>query len=172
MRTIPMALAAALVAALAACAPRRPEFPQPTKHHRQLSAWEGAWSVQLRQPGPPLFQGAAAQTDRFDIGGLWLISELQGDLEGQPFRAHAVIGYDTQKSKYTGFWIDSRSTAPICFEGDLSSDARSLVLVSTTKTVRLVTEWKDRNTRTLSILSIDRSGKETPTLEAVYSRKP
>lgn len=155
------------VVLLAACAPRSPEYPRPTKQHRQLSAWAGTWDVELSQGR---FHGRGTQTDQLDATGLWLVSRLEGRIEGQAWQANGMFGYDTSKGKYCGYWADSRSTSALALEGDLSSDGRTLVLYG--KGARLVIDWADANTRTLTIASFDRNGKEETALTATCRRKP
>lgn len=155
-----------LLAALGACAPRKPELPRPTKQHRQMAGWEGSWDVRFSQAR---YLGRGTQTDRLDAGGLWLISRLEGTLEGVPWQANGVIGYDSSKGKYCGYWADSRSATPLVLEGDLSSDGRTLVLWG--KTAKLVIDWTDKNTRTMTIAAFDRDGKEETSWTATYSRR-
>jgi hypothetical protein len=40
------------------------------------------------------------------LGGFWVVSESQADIAGTQMNAMQTIGYDPEKKKYVGTWVD------------------------------------------------------------------
>jgi hypothetical protein len=55
-------------------------------------------------PGAPPQSSRGVIVNRLVCGGLWLVSEFHNETTG--FDGHGIFGYDVQKKKYVGTWID------------------------------------------------------------------
>jgi hypothetical protein len=62
---------------------------------------------------------------RLICDGLWLVSDFEGS---SGFGGHGVHGYDVEKKKYVGTWIDSMSTLLHAKEGEWDAAKRTMTL--------------------------------------------
>src|SRR5204862_4531291 len=102
---------AAFVAAMAAgsLAQDAPQFPKPQKEHEWLQQLVGEWETEseiVAEPGKPPLKSKGSESARM-VGGFWIQSEHKGDAFGTPFTGILTLGYDVEKKKYIGTWIDS-----------------------------------------------------------------
>lgn len=105
--------------------------------HMAFLAWEvGEWDATITLPSPdgsePMVL-AGVQTDRLGACGLWLITDLRmkPGADGEPappYEGHGVLGYDPEKGKLVGIWIDSKTDWLATAEGGLSADGKRLTL--------------------------------------------
>jgi hypothetical protein len=109
---------------------------------------------------------------------MWMASDFEGDLGGIKFQGHGLDGYDQNKKKYVGVWVDSMSSAPMTMEGNY--DPRTKLLVMTGESVdpagqpqkfRTTTETKDKDHFTFKMYMIEPGGAEQLAFTIEYSRK-
>jgi len=85
-----------------------PETPKPGSETKIFQADLGTWNVEIKAwdgPGKPnLSKGK--ETNRM-LGDHWMITDFEGNMMGLDFTGHGVYGYDNDKKKYVGTWIDS-----------------------------------------------------------------
>jgi hypothetical protein len=62
------------------------------------------------------------------LGGYWVVNEMKGDMLGTPFAGIQTIGYDAEKKKYIGTWIDSASSQIWQYEGVIDESGKTLTL--------------------------------------------
>lgn len=125
------AIAGFLAAALAVPATLAAQgMPAPTKEHEWLHQLAGQWEADLEVsagPGqPPLKLKSTENTRR--IGGFWILSESEVTPPGMPFARALTLGYDPQKKKYMGTWVDSTSTRIGNYEGAMDAAGKTLTL--------------------------------------------
>ncbi len=105
--------------------------------HLKFLEWEaGDWdaTIVLSDPAggePQQFWGE--QTDREGACGLWLITDLRmvagkDGAEPPPYEGHGVLGYDPDKKKLVGIWIDSSTDWLATAEGSLDAAGKTLTL--------------------------------------------
>ena len=91
-------------------------MPQPTEHHRKLSALVGSWSGPEKLYPSPWGPGGEA-TGRMDarlaIDEFFLLQDYEEERDGRVvFRGHAVMGYDPREQSYLWYWFDSMGSPP------------------------------------------------------------
>lgn len=124
------ALFATLWASSAIVAQEIPQFPQPQKEHEWLQKFVGEWSSESKAsmgPGVPEMQCQGKMKSRM-LGGFWLISDNEGDMGGMKMAAVQTIGYDVEKKKYVGTWIDSMMNHMWKYEGTVDASGKKLTL--------------------------------------------
>ena len=132
MRKIAIAsfMAAVLAMSAALVAQDAPGIPAPTKEHEWLHQLAGPWEADLEVwagPGKPPLKLKSTENIR-RIGGFWILSEGEVTPPGMPFARALTLGYDPQKKKYAGTWVDSNSTHIGKYEGSMDAAGRTLTL--------------------------------------------
>jgi hypothetical protein len=112
------------------------------------------------------------------LGDLWLVTDFKSEMMGQPFQGHGIAGYDPARKKYVSTWTDSMSTTLGMMDSTYDAATRtmtgSMEAPDTTgkpTTHRMVTEWKDTDTRVFSICAPGPDGKEFCGLKITYKRR-
>ncbi len=152
---------------------------QPTPGHAHLKAREGVWdtTVKMMMPGMPPSESKGTETNTM-LAGLWLVSDLKGDIMGMPFLGHSIIGYDPATKKYICVWVDSMSAT--FSNGEGTCDAAGKVLSTTWEGPdpmgarmkwRQTDELKDPDTRVATIYMPGPDGKEAQHMVINYKRK-
>jgi hypothetical protein len=122
-------LAAAIVVPLATA--QSPEdFPKPQKEHQWLQQLAGNWEYDaemIMEPGQPPMKATGTETGRM-IGGFWAMMENKGEFMGTPFTGIMTLGYDPEKKKYVGSWIDNMTSYMWHYQGTLDSSGKVLTL--------------------------------------------
>jgi hypothetical protein len=188
MITLPLlrvSIALFAVAALSAAedAPKMPDMPAPVKQHDWLHRFVGDWEsdVQVNMvPGEPAIKGKGFERARL-LGGFWIVSEGTGEMEGMPGTMTSVmtLGYDPQKNKYVGTWVDSMTSYLWHYEGTVDASGQVLTLETEgpcpmrpgiTK-FREVIEFKSDDQRVLTSWILEDNGQWTKMVTANYRRK-
>lgn len=101
-----------------------------TAEHRWLKQFVGEWeTVSEASFGPELppitCKGEASYRM---LGELWLVSELKSEMMGTPIDAIQTLGYDPEKEKYVGTWIDTMMNHMWKYEGVVDESGKKLTL--------------------------------------------
>jgi hypothetical protein len=177
-----VALCAVLCCAAAgARAQDTPPMPKPGPEHELLKRDVGVWDATVEMMSP---QGGAPvvskgiETSTLGPGGLWLLSDFKSEMMGQPFQGHGITGYDPSKRKYIGTWVDSMSSGLGLVESTYDRAARKMTgsfagpdATGQTVNLKMVTEYKDDDTRVFTMYMIGPDGKETPSMRITYKRR-
>jgi hypothetical protein len=115
---------------------------------------------------------------KMDLGGLWLVSEFEGEFGGLKFKGRGLDTYDAAKKKYVSVWADSMSTTPMMMEGTYDEKAKTLTLAGEgpgmdgpkTK-YKSVLETKDDDTMLFTMSSPGKNGKDEVMINITYKRK-
>src|SRR5687768_8603137 len=85
-----------------------PQLPQPTKEHELLKKFVGEWESTAEAVAGPNMPAMTCKgrTSARMLGGFWVVIEGQTDMMGMKIDAVQTIGYDPQKKKYIGTWVD------------------------------------------------------------------
>jgi len=109
-------------------APQMPDLPGPVAEHEWLQQLAGEWTSTMKgEAGPdwPGFEAKGTESIR-SIGGFWIIAENHGDMMGMPYTGVLTLGYDSEKKKYVGTWIDSMTSYMWTYEGTREGDTLTL----------------------------------------------
>lgn len=123
---------ASLVLVVAVCAAtlEAQQPPQPDKAHEWLMQLVGEWETEAEivvQPGQPPITFKGTESVR-SVGGFWAVSEVHSKIFDQEITGIMTLGYDPQKQKYVGTWIDSNSHHLWQYEGSIDEAGRTLTL--------------------------------------------
>lgn len=113
-----------------AFAQESPQMPEPTKQHAWLDGFAGNWATKSEArmgPDQPSIECSGTLTSR-KLGGFWVLNEMKGDMGGAPMTGVQTIGYDEEKKKYVGTWVDSMTPFMWQYEGELDSSGKTLTL--------------------------------------------
>jgi hypothetical protein len=108
MKPFVMALACSISFAGISVA-QEPKMPAPQKEHELLKQFVGEWESEAKGsmgPGQPEMKCKGTISSRM-LGSFWVISESKGEVMGTTINAIQTIGYDAEKKKYVGTWVDS-----------------------------------------------------------------
>jgi hypothetical protein len=176
---------------------------KPQKEHEWLRQFEGTWECtssfkmdkSAAKPDNPKDQtpgarsdrdyteekGKGVETDKLALGGFWLMQEFKGEADGKPFEGHGMIGYDPGRKKYIMTWTNSMSPCFMMAEGEAETDGKTFTFTGESTDPhdgkackhRLVHEFKDKNSRTLTFYGTDAKdgGAERKMGEVKYTRR-
>jgi hypothetical protein len=151
------------------------EIPRPGPEHEQLKEMVGDWDAVMDMGGQ---KSQARATYKAICGGMWIASDFEGDLGGLKFQGHGLDGYDQQKKKYVGIWVDSMSSAPLHMEGDYDRAKKTLVMTGESRgpdgqpqKFRGTTETKDKDHFTFKMHMVQPGGEEQLAFTIEYTRR-
>jgi Protein of unknown function (DUF1579) len=107
-------------------------FPAPQQEHVALKQFVGQWTTTSKaheQPGQPAMECSGTISSRI-LGGFWVINELTGNMGGTTFTAIQTVGYDSDKKKYVGTWVDSMMNHLWHYEGEFDASGKKLILTA------------------------------------------
>jgi len=107
-------------------------MPQASAEHQGLEYEVGTWDAESQfwmTPDTEPLVSKAIEINKM-LGTMWLISDYQGDMGGISFFGHGQFGYDPNKKKYVGTWIDSMSPYLSVMEGTMDPTTKILTMIS------------------------------------------
>ena len=159
-----------------------PEHPSPEKEHEWLQQFVGEWESEFEvtiEPGQPPLKGKGEETVR-TLGGFWIVADGKSEMMGMPFSSVLTLGYDPERQKYVGTWVDSMSSYLWKYEGKVD-EAGQVLTVETTGPCHLaagalrkfkeVTEFKNKDYRVFTSSVQDEDGKWTTIVTGHFRRK-
>lgn len=176
LRTIvPTTLLLAASTFAATTALRQMPMPKPGPEHDVLKHMAGMWDADVQYGQFPASKGA--MDAKLELGGLWIVSNYTGEMgPGMPFTGHQVFGWDSQKKKYVGCWVDSGSTHMSLTEGTYDAASKTMTMTGegpdmsgkmATMTTLIKVQDADHHTFTMHM-----GGPETaPMMTIKYTRK-
>lgn len=114
--------------ALPVAAQELPELPGPVPEHDFLKRFVGQWtsnSVCETGPNQPSIMCEGEMNCRM-LGEFWMISESSSSMMDMQVQAVMTIGYDPEKKKYVGTWVDSAFNRLWNYEGTVTGDTLTL----------------------------------------------
>ena len=164
--------AAVLVVTLAATAIRAQEPARPGPEHEILKKMVGNWDMTMKLGG---MESKGTATYTMELGGLWLVGNVERDLGGTKFAGRGFDTFDAAKKKYVAVWMDSTSTRPTTMEGTYDAATKTTTMTGEGPGLdgkparyRSVSAWKDDNTVVYSMYVGD---DKEPALTITYQRK-
>jgi hypothetical protein len=157
------------------------EAAAPGPHHEAFKSRVGEYTAAItmwQAPGtePAVSKGKSTYT--LALGGRFLTQNYEGEFMGMPFVGMGVSGFDTVKGKHTVYWIDTMGTQALYCEGDCTDKCMKETYVFSmtdpvTKgenKVKMVTTIKSKDQHVMEWYGIGPDGKESKTMEIVYTR--
>ena len=181
-RVMSFALLAALFFAAAPLRAQAPEMPKPTKEHEWLKQLVGEWTSKgklMADPNGEPIECEGTETVRA-IGGFWVQAEMNSKPFGEPVTGLMTIGYDPEKKKYVGTWVDSVTSYLWKYEGTLDESGKVLTLEADgpnftkpgeTAKYRDVITIKDKDHKTLTGMAQTEDGKWVTFMTTEFTRK-
>jgi hypothetical protein len=109
-----------------------PQLPGPTKEHDWLKQFVGQWdchAASVASDNQPAMQSKGLMKSKM-LGSFWVVNELDIDIAGGTFHAIQSLGYDPDKKKYVGTWIDSMVNYSWQYEGEVEVATNKLVMIA------------------------------------------
>ncbi|MES2996504.1 MAG: DUF1579 domain-containing protein [Verrucomicrobiota bacterium] len=175
-----------IVSAVALCCCARvsaqaPAMPEPVKEHEFLKQFAGEWTVETQlfmEPGKPPVTVKGTESAKM-LGGFWVVGETKCEMMGQPFTGIMSLGYDPEKKKYTGTWIDSMTSTLWTYTGSVDETGKILTLECAGKCpmdgkfyqMRDTTEWKSPDQRVMKNERKGEDGKWVTGMTSTATRK-
>jgi hypothetical protein len=117
------------------CGSAYAQLPEAPKEMDVLKNDVGQWNCEIKMwmdpSGEPMVS-KGTERNRM-LGDMWLISEFKGDFGGMAFEGLGQYGYDTDKKKYVGSWVDSMSPYPSHMEGTWDAETKTMTHMGTGK---------------------------------------
>ena len=157
------------------------DYMTPVKEHELLAKDVGVWDAEVsmweKPDGEPM-KSKGTETNEM-LGKMWLMSKFEGEFAGQKFAGASALGYDPKEKKYVGGWVDTMSPFMTDMEGQYDEASKTLTMEAETTDcmtgedheMKMVTKWKDENSKTFEIHRKDKDGKMWKTMEIKYTRK-
>jgi hypothetical protein len=102
--------------------------PPASQEHQWLKRYVGEWTADLEcsmGPGQPTMKTTGSTRDRL-LGDFWVITEGKNDQF--PYAFVYTLGYDVEKKKYVGTWIDTMSGHLWRHEGTVNAVGTTLTM--------------------------------------------
>ncbi|HEV8254327.1 MAG TPA: DUF1579 domain-containing protein [Vicinamibacteria bacterium] len=173
------AIGRAAAAVLICAAVEAQQAPKPGPEHELLRKQIGTWdaTVEMMPIGAPPSSSKGIERNRM-VGGLWLVTDFESWMAGQPFHGHGTTGYDPGKRKYVSTWVDTFGTS--LYRGESSYDPATRTLTGVMEgpddsgqpmRMSVMTEYKDDDTRVVTMSMPGPDGKEVPSMKATYRKR-
>ena len=151
------------------------ESPKPGPEHEKIKKFEGTWDAVMSMGDQ---KSKATAVYKTICGGMWVESDFTGDLGGVQFQGHGLDGYDFNAKKYVSVWVDSMSSTPMQFSGNI--DPKSKLMVMTGESVgpdgkpqkfKNTTGMKDDDHFTFKMYMVQPDGNEELAFTIDYARR-
>jgi len=153
--------------------------PKPGPEHLRLADHVGKWKISQKSmwdPSKPPVMGEGREECSLVCNGLFLRSDYHvKDVTGD-FWGTGILGYDTEKKKYTGNWTDSYSTMQFPYEGTCEGNTCTFTMPVPAQGGRpatvmtMVAEEIDKDHRKFTISCPGPDGKVMTMMETMYTR--
>jgi hypothetical protein len=162
----------------------------PGPNHALLNGMVGEWNADCKfwmdpTPGaqPTTSKGTSVHT--WDMGKRFVKQQFNGSFTmdpsapPMPFSGLGYTGYDNQKQKFVGTWMDSMSTGIMYSEGTYDAGSKTFTFTSQCtdpmtnqpSTMTQVIKVLDDNTHTFTMSTTGPDGKDMKVGEITYTRK-
>jgi hypothetical protein len=155
-------------------------MPKPGPEHELLKKLEGTWDVTTKMTDPQTKETKETTgtcTYKAGPGGMWVVSDFQGEFGGGKFEGHGVDGYDSIDKQYVSHWVDSMSPKAMDMRGNWDAEKKTMTMTGEglgmdgkPAKYKSVTEWKDDDTM-LFTMNQEQDGKDVPMFTITYKRK-
>ena len=158
------------------------EMPAPTKEHAWLKQFNGHWEAESEltmDPAQPPMK-ATGQDVGENLGDFWIVNRMESSSESMPaYHSQLTLGYDVEKAKYVGSYIDSMSGYMWLYEGTVDASGRILTLDTRGPNpmsggvghYKEVTEFKSATHRVFTSSLVQEDGSLLPIVEIHFRKK-
>lgn len=106
------------------------ENPPPSDQHKRLDSLAGEWEVAVNfKAGPEYKDGNATCKAKWELNGNFMVMKYDSVINGKPFEAVQVLGYDPGTKKFTECFFDNMYPAMKHNTGAISADGKTLTLM-------------------------------------------
>jgi len=160
------------------------QAPEVTAEHRFLHQDEGTWTADMKiwvaGPDADPIATKGKEVNTLVLNKLWVASQFEADFFGQKFSGAGTFGYDTQKKKYVGTWVDTSTPGLTVMEGDYDKTKNELVMyskmfdpaVGKELPSKHVTKYEGKDRRVMTMYSKpDGKDEFVKTMEIIYTRQ-
>lgn len=116
----------------AVCNNQRMPPAMPSPEHRLLQQFVGTFDTvtEFAIPGSAEpFRVPGRETCRLDMGGFWIVFDLESGEPPTNFRGHGIMGFDTQKQKFVGVWVDPSAATLQLSEGSVDESGKVFTML-------------------------------------------
>ena len=179
MRRIQLLAALSLALGLAPAQAAEEQFPsaKPGPEHAELKKIEGTWDASMKMAEVPEAMPGVA-TYKMECDGMWLASDFRMDVPGFKFQGKGLDGYNQNKKKYVGIWVDSMSSAPMLMEGTHDAATKTTTMTGEgpgqdgkPQKFKTVTKVADDDHMHFEMFMVGADGKETSAFTINYTRR-
>ena len=151
---------------------------KPGPEHAMMAQDVGTWDATVTSymsPTPEV--STAVDTRRMTANGMWMVDDFVGSMGGKPFVGHGVSGFDQDKKKFVGSWVDSMGSSLTTTEGTYNPVTKKATYIAKMSMggqemlSSMVTEYKDANNQTFTMSMPGPDGKQTLSLKIEYKRR-
>ncbi len=158
------------------------KYAQPSGGHKYLHKLAGTWDAHATfwmQPGALPTESKGTSVNEVIMGGRYLKTDYTSEFMGSPFQGMALDGFDNQKQRFVGLWIDTMSTLMMVFEGTVDEAAAVRTMTAeytdamTGKPAKMkgVTTVVNEDEHRYEAWTTGKDGEMFKTMEIVYKRK-
>ena len=105
-------------------------FSQPQEEHQWLGKLVGEWtwesSCMTGADSPP--QLSKGTDSGKSLGGMWVLFEMQGEMEDGKWASMLTLGYDTTRKSFVGTFVGSMMSDLWVYEGAVDAAGKVLTL--------------------------------------------
>ena len=155
----------------------------PGPEHEHFKTLVGKWDVTstFTMPGSESAQHSTGSAEyKLILDGRFVVEDLHmiGEKDKQPFSGYGTTGFDKNKGKYVGTWMDSMGTSIGTFEGTMDPSGKKMT--GAFEMYDCMAKGMKKNKMTEETVSDDKrvmkmydtvEGKEVLALEVTYTRK-
>jgi len=154
----------------------------PGENHKLLASMVGDWAFVNRMwtdPAAPPTESTGTASYTMLMDGRFLVGHYQGTMMGMEFDGRGVTGYDNTTKQFQSVWLDNFGTMMMFMTGTYDPTAKAFtyrtemadpMAPATRVKVREVIRLESPDRHTMEWYET-RGGKETKTMEIVYTRK-
>jgi hypothetical protein len=175
VQSLMVASAIAFALCPAASRVRGQDLPAPGPGHEALKLFVGKWDAKTKSAAG---ESVGTISYRLECGGLWLVSEFEGEFGGTKFQGRGLDGYDPARKKYVSVWADSMSYRPVLFEGEMDEATKTLTMHGEgpgpdgqTMKLKGVTKLRDADHMDFTMYIVGPDGGTTEMMSIEYVRK-
>jgi hypothetical protein len=142
-----------------------------------VGEWETEGEIFIE--GQPSIKTKGTETVR-RVGGFWVVTDITGEFMGAPFVAVMTLGYDAEKKKYVGTWVDSAQAMMWHYSGTVDDGGKILSLETRGPNpvrpgeiadFRDTMEIKNSDEREFTSSIVEKDGTLTKMMTVKYRRK-
>lgn len=160
--------------------PQMPPMPKASKEHEVLKEGVGTWDYVMKfkmGPDAPEQEVKGVETITM-LGEFWNIFDIKTDnMMGMKWHGHGTLGYDADKKKYIGTFIENMGPHRMLGEGTMEGKVLTMIWdgidheTGKPGKMKEVSERKDKDNGTMVMTKIGADGKESPMFSITYTRK-